>query len=192
MSDIETIDRTLDARAITPPSSRKGDGNDVGDAMILSRRRGSGMLAETGDYQQIDKLSPSMTTSGRSESPIVLAKRPAYISAEEANRIKRNKQGRSCDACRARKRKCDRPPPGKLEPGMMRIDKCSQCSQLGLICEYERWGRALYLPLCPCFWYLQALTARSARRIKLTTNPGTFDYKPKKRGPPNMYVRQTA
>ncbi|ORY28647.1 fungal-specific transcription factor domain-domain-containing protein [Naematelia encephala] len=65
---------------------------------------------------------------------------------------KKKRQSQSCDACRARKVKCDRPPPGGISPTVPHRDVCSHCEHLGLAC--------------------------------------TFDYKPKKRGPPNMYIRK--
>ncbi|WWD18047.1 hypothetical protein CI109_102494 [Kwoniella shandongensis] len=66
----------------------------------------------------------------------------------EDGRVKKTRQS----PCRARKVKCDRPPPGTVNPLIPPKDVCSHCSHLGLAC--------------------------------------TFDYKPKKRGPPNMYVRR--
>ncbi|WWC66444.1 uncharacterized protein I206_100346 [Kwoniella pini CBS 10737] len=63
-------------------------------------------------------------------------------------RMKKTRQS----PCRARKVKCDRPPPGTSTPSAPHRDICSHCEHLGLTC--------------------------------------TFDYKPKKRGPPNMYMRK--
>ncbi|WVQ85310.1 hypothetical protein IAT38_007475 [Cryptococcus sp. DSM 104549] len=71
--------------------------------------------------------------------------------AETEAKVKKTRQSQSCDACRARKVKCDRPPPGTVVAGPTK-DVCSHCEHLGL----------------PC----------------------TFDYVPKKRGPPNLYVRR--
>lgn len=59
--------------------------------------------------------------------------------------------------------KCDRPPPGSDTPGVIHKDVCSHCQQLGLPCE-------------PALLAMQ----------RLLINTGTFDYKPKKRGPPNL------
>ncbi|WVQ97169.1 hypothetical protein IAU59_004279 [Kwoniella sp. CBS 9459] len=67
--------------------------------------------------------------------------------ANEA-KVKKTRQS----PCRARKVKCDRPPPGSSNPAVPHKDICSHCEHLGLAC--------------------------------------TFDYKPKKRGPPNMYMRR--
>ncbi|WRT64046.1 uncharacterized protein IL334_000974 [Kwoniella shivajii] len=63
-------------------------------------------------------------------------------------RIKKTRQS----PCRARKVKCDRPPPGSSSSLGTRKVICSHCEHLGLAC--------------------------------------TFEYKPKKRGPPNMYMRK--
>ncbi|KAL7424604.1 hypothetical protein Q5752_000288 [Cryptotrichosporon argae] len=68
-------------------------------------------------------------------------------------RAKKSRQTQSCDACRARKVKCDRAPPRyEHESGLPIQDACSHCRSMGMSC--------------------------------------TFEYKPKKRGPPNLYVKK--
>ena len=59
--------------------------------------------------------------------------------------------------------KCDRPPPGTGDPELPTKDVCSHCRHLGLTCQYGR------IPLS-----------------RTHEDAGTFDYKPKKRGPPNL------
>ncbi|ODO07311.1 hypothetical protein L198_00890 [Cryptococcus wingfieldii CBS 7118] len=66
-------------------------------------------------------------------------------------KVKKTRQSQSCDACRARKVKCDRPPPGTVTNAPTK-DICSHCSQLSLECR--------------------------------------FDYVPRKRGPPNLYLKR--
>ncbi|KAK8865773.1 hypothetical protein IAR55_000920 [Kwoniella newhampshirensis] len=85
--------------------------------------------------------------SGKRQNQVQQQKRKKGTGSDEG-RIKKTRQS----PCRARKVKCDRPPPGSTNATVPAKDVCSHCAHLGLAC--------------------------------------TFDYKPKKRGPPNMYVRR--
>ncbi|ADV21200.1 hypothetical protein CNC03930 [Cryptococcus gattii WM276] len=55
---------------------------------------------------------------------------------EDGTKIKKTRQSQSCDACRARKVKCDRPPPGKETNGPIK-NVCSHCAQLNLPCTFD-------------------------------------------------------
>ncbi|OWZ79736.1 hypothetical protein C366_01792 [Cryptococcus neoformans Tu401-1] len=57
-------------------------------------------------------------------------------SEGDGPKIKKTRQSQSCDACRARKVKCDRPPPGKETNGPIK-DICSHCAQLNLPCTFD-------------------------------------------------------
>ncbi|WVN85850.1 uncharacterized protein L203_101002 [Cryptococcus depauperatus CBS 7841] len=78
-------------------------------------------------------------------------KKAGSQSVQGEVRVKKTRQSQSCDTCRARKVRCDRPPPGAVFDGPTK-DICSHCAQLNL----------------PC----------------------TFEYVPRKRGPPNMYLKR--
>ncbi|KAK6905602.1 hypothetical protein I203_106432 [Kwoniella mangroviensis CBS 8507] len=103
---------------------------------------------------EFNRISP-MPMEGYESSDIEAnnpksAKRKKKDNAGSGNdeRIKKTRQS----PCRARKVKCDRPPPNSTSSSIAHRDICSHCEHLGLTC--------------------------------------TFDYKPKKRGPPNMYMRK--
>ncbi|WVQ71033.1 hypothetical protein IAR50_000558 [Cryptococcus sp. DSM 104548] len=93
------------------------------------------------------------TSSPRQGSPIM--SHGTKTEQDQAPRgevkVKKTRQSQSCDACRARKVKCDRPPPGTITTAPTK-DICSHCSQLNLECR--------------------------------------FDYVPRKRGPPNLYLKR--
>ncbi|EAL22187.1 hypothetical protein CNBC3250 [Cryptococcus deneoformans B-3501A] len=57
-------------------------------------------------------------------------------SGKDGTKIKKTRQSQSCDACRARKVKCDRPPPGKETDGPIK-NMCSHCAQLNLPCTFD-------------------------------------------------------
>ncbi|TYJ57579.1 hypothetical protein B9479_001661 [Cryptococcus floricola] len=92
-------------------------------------------------------------SSSQQGSPIMVhavkAEKEETLSKDA--KVKKTRQSQSCDACRARKVKCDRPPPGTVTNAPTK-DICSHCSQLSLECR--------------------------------------FDYVPRKRGPPNLYLKR--
>ncbi|KAL1407482.1 hypothetical protein Q8F55_006915 [Vanrija albida] len=93
---------------------------------------------------------PSSSTTPRAQ--LGSRKRKDAESEGDEKKPKKTRQTQSCDACRARKVKCDRPPPGSTPEGVPTKDYCTHCHSLGMKC--------------------------------------TFEYKPKKRGPPNMYLKR--
>lgn len=102
----------------------------------------------------LDHAPRSNSKRPRSDSRSVSAPSPTGATDRaKTDKSKKSRQTQSCDACRARKVKCDRPPPGAAGPEDAAFKTtCSHCKHLGLEC--------------------------------------TFDYKPKKRGPPNLYLRK--
>nr|XP_019049127.1 hypothetical protein I302_02908 [Kwoniella bestiolae CBS 10118]OCF28057.1 hypothetical protein I302_02908 [Kwoniella bestiolae CBS 10118] len=103
-----------------------------------------------GGYESSD-VEHELEVEGDSKSGGKRKKKDKNKNGED-RLAKKTRQSQSCDACRARKVKCDRPPPGSTNSSAQHKDICSHCEHLGLTC--------------------------------------TFDYKPKKRGPPNMYMRK--
>ncbi|GMK55551.1 hypothetical protein CspeluHIS016_0206070 [Cutaneotrichosporon spelunceum] len=106
------------------------------------------------DRQQPESANYDTLGSKLSTSAPMSKKRVTAGSCDsQGKKPKKTRQTQSCDACRARKVKCDRPPPGSssASDGPTK-DMCTHCRQLGMTC--------------------------------------TFEYKPKKRGPPNMYLKR--
>ncbi|OCF33250.1 hypothetical protein I316_04991 [Kwoniella heveanensis BCC8398] len=103
----------------------------------LSEEKNGYMRGQAGGSGQRAQVGGSALASGSGSG-----------GAVSEGKIKKTRQS----PCRARKVKCDRPPPGSSNPSVSHKDICSHCEHLGLAC--------------------------------------TFDYKPKKRGPPNMYMRR--
>ncbi|BEI92936.1 uncharacterized protein CcaverHIS019_0505640 [Cutaneotrichosporon cavernicola] len=131
------------------------------DAIVENALQHLGSVAERLDHyvspaEGQPPASPSYTSIGSkaSGSPIMPRKRvKGHEGDSEGKKPKKTRQTQSCDACRARKVKCDRPPPGSAGVSHAPTkDVCTHCRQLGMAC--------------------------------------TFEYKPKKRGPPNMYLKR--
>ncbi|WVR05805.1 hypothetical protein IAU60_002830 [Kwoniella sp. DSM 27419] len=106
---------------------------------------GSGSDAATGLNLGVSRGDAYGGPSGVS-GPEQSRKKKKGSASEGKGKVKKTRQS----PCRARKVKCDRPPPANSEEDSK--EACTHCRHLGLAC--------------------------------------TFDYKPKKRGPPNLYMRR--
>ncbi|TXT14898.1 uncharacterized protein COLE_01091 [Cutaneotrichosporon oleaginosum] len=131
------------------------------DGMVESALQHLGTVAESLDHyvlpaegQLSNPTSYAVLDPKPSTSPITAKKRLKGDGTDpDEKKPKKTRQTRECVACRARKVKCDRPPPGSVSASDAPTkDVCTHCRQLGMAC--------------------------------------TFEYKPKKRGPPNMYLKR--
>ncbi|KJD99484.1 hypothetical protein I311_06945 [Cryptococcus gattii NT-10] len=99
------------------------------------------MAGQSSTATALEHVGSAIQANQQSVTPVIVIteskrKKRSGNSKEDGAKIKKTRQSQSCDACRARKVKCDRPPPGKDNNGPIK-DVCSHCAQLNLPCTFD-------------------------------------------------------